>query len=132
MILVDTSVWIDHLRNDSPALSALLDQNQVVIHPLVLGELACGNLQNRIQLLRLWQSLDSLAEVNHKETLYFIESNQLMGKGVGYIDVQLLASVTINADTKLWTKDKRLAAIAIELGYAWNESMNPPLTIRYD
>ena len=120
MILVDTSVWIDHLRNDSPALSALLDQNQVVIHPLVLGELACGNLQNRIQLLRLWQSLDSLAEVNHKETLYFIESNQLMGKGVGYIDVQLLASVTINTDTKLWTKDKRLAAIAIELGYAWN------------
>ena len=122
MILVDTSVWIEHLRNDCPELSALLDQNQVVMHPLVFGELACSNLQNRIQLLRLWQSLDSLSEVNHKETLYFIESNKLMGKGVGYIDVQLLASVTINADTKLWTKDRRLAAIAMELGYAWNES----------
>ncbi len=122
MILVDTSVWIEHLRNNCSALSELLDQNQVVMHPLVLGELACGNLHNRIQLLWLWQSLDSLAEVNHKETLYFIESNQLMVKGVGYIDVQLLASVAINADTKLWTKDRRLAAIAIELGYAWNES----------
>ena len=122
MILADTSVWIDHLRHDCPPLSALLDQNQVVMHPLVLGELACGNLQNRTQLLRLWQSLASLPEVNHKETLYFIEGNKLMGKGVGYIDVQLLASVTINADTQLWTKDRRLAAIARELGYAWNES----------
>lgn len=90
------------------------------MHPLVIGELACGNLQNRAQLLRLWQSLDSLAEVNHQETLYFIASNQLMGKGIGYIDAQLLASVTINTDTKLWTMDKRLAAIAVELGYAWD------------
>lgn len=121
MILVDTSVWINHLRNDCPALSALLDQNCVAMHPLVLGELACGNLQNRKQLLRLWQSLESLPVTSHEETLYFIEKNQIMAKGIGYIDVQLLASVTLAADTKLWTRDKRLAAVTKQFGHAWTE-----------
>ena len=121
MILVDTSVWIDHLRSGNPVLSELLEQNRVVMHAMVLGELACGNLHNRQQLLHLWQSLDSLQAVNHEEALYFIEQHGLMGKGIGYVDVHLLASVVLDAGTKLWTRDKRLARIAAELRYAWEE-----------
>lgn len=121
MILVDTSVWIEHLRNGNPTLSALLDQNHVVIHPWIVGELACGNLRNRSQLLRLWQSLDSIPGINNEEALYFIEQHKLMGRGIGYIDVHLLASVFLEAGTKLWTLDKRLAQIASELSCAWVE-----------
>ena len=119
MILVDTSVWIDYLRSGNPLLAELLKQNRVVMHPMVLGELACGNLKNRQQLLQLWQSQDSLQVVSHDEALYFIEQYELMGKGVGYIDVHLLASVALANGVKLWTQDKRLAHVAIELRYAW-------------
>ena len=118
MILVDTSVWIDHLRNGNAVLVELLEQNCVVMHPLLLGELACGNLKNRDQLWQLWQNLGSLHEINHKEALFFIEQNELMGKGVGYIDIYLLASVTLDANCQLWTLDKRLANVASELGCA--------------
>jgi len=119
MILVDTSVWIDHLRSGSPLLAELLEQNRVVMHPMVLGELACGSLKNRQQLLQLWQSQDSLQAVSHDEALYFIEQHGLMGKSVGYIDVHLLASVALANGVKLWTQDKRLAHVAIEMRYAW-------------
>jgi predicted nucleic acid-binding protein len=121
MILVDTSVWVDHLQNGNPLLSALLDQNCVVMHPMVLGELACGRLQNRHELLHLWQRLESLPTVNHDEALYFIEQSGLMDKGVGYVDVHLLASVALAGSTKLWTLDKRLAQVATELKNAWTE-----------
>jgi predicted nucleic acid-binding protein len=119
MILVDTPVWVDHLHSGNPVLAELLEQNRVVNHPMVLGELACGNLQNRQQLLQLWQNLDSLQAVSHDEALYFIEQNGLMGKGIGYVDVHLLASVALVAGAKLWIRDKRLTRIAVELGYAW-------------
>ena len=119
MILVDTSVWIDYLRSGNPLLAELLEQNRVVMHPMVLGELACGNLKNRQQLLQLWQSQESLQAVSHDEALYFLEQYGLMGKGVGYIDVHLLASVALANGVKLWTQDKRLAHVAIELRYAW-------------
>ncbi len=119
MILVDTSVWIDYLRSGNPLLAELLEQNRVVMHPMVLGELACGNLKNRQQLLQLWQSQESLQAVSHDEALYFLEQYGLMGKGVGYIDVHLLASVALANGVKLWTQEKRLAHVAIELRYAW-------------
>jgi len=121
MILVDTSVWVDHLRSDNLLLTALLDQNCVVMHPMVLGELACGNLRNRQELLHLWQRLESLPTVNHEEALYFIEQAGLMGKGIGYVDVHLLASVALVGNTKLWTRDKRLSDVATELNNAWTE-----------
>ena len=121
MILVDTSVWIDHLRSNSLVLSGLLRSSRVVMHPLVLGELACGNLNNRSQLLMLWSGLGSMPTVNHEEALFFIEKNKLMGQGIGYIDVQLLASVALDTGTRLWTHDKRLEALAIQLEYAWNK-----------
>ena len=121
MILVDTSVWVDHLRDDNPLLSELLEHNRVVMHPMMLGELACGNLQNRQQLLQLWQNLDSLHSVSHDEARYFIEQNGLMGKGIGYIDVHLLASVVLAAGTRLWTRDKCLARISDDLDSTWKE-----------
>jgi len=121
MILVDTSVWIDHLRNDHPVLTALLEQNRVVMHPIVLGELACGYLRNRQDLLHLWQRLESLPPVNHDEALYFIEQAGLMGKGIGYADIHLLASLALIDGAKLWTRDKCLANVAAELQCAWTE-----------
>jgi len=119
MILVDTSVWVDHLRRENPVLSTLLKQNRVVMHPMVVGELACGNLQNRRELLHLWQRLDSLPTVSHDEVLYFIEQTGLMGKGIGYVDAHLLASVALADGAKLWTRDKGLERVAVELDDAW-------------
>ena len=121
MILVDTSVWIDHLRNGNSGLISLLDQNCVVMHPMVLGELACGNLPNRQELLHLWQHLELLPTASHHEALFFIERIGLMGKGIGYVDVHLLASIALAGGTKLWTLDQRLAQVATELKYAWTE-----------
>ena len=122
MILVDTSIWIDHLRSGIAALAELLEQNYVIMHPMVLGELACGNLQNRQQLLQLWHSLDSLQTASHDEAMYFIEQKGLAGKGIGYIDVHVLVAVALTSEVKLWTRDKRLARIAIELQYGWKGS----------
>lgn len=121
MILVDTSVWVDHLRSTDSVLSALLEQNRVVMHPMVLGELACENLQSRPELLHLWKHLQSIQTVTHDEALYFIKHSKLMGKGIGYVDVHLLASVTLDGGTKLWTRDKHLTRIAVELTHAWTE-----------
>ncbi len=121
MILVDTSVWIDHLRSGNPVLAGLLEQNRVLMHPMVLGELACGNLQNRQPLLQLWQQLQLSPTATHEEALYFIEQHRLMGKGIGYIDAHLLASVALDPGTTLWTRDKCLARIASELQCEWKE-----------
>ncbi|MEA3410847.1 MAG: type II toxin-antitoxin system VapC family toxin [Pseudomonadota bacterium] len=119
MILVDTSVWIDHLRRGDKMLARLLEHNRVGMHAMVLGELACGNLRNRPQLIKLWDDLEFLPEASHHEAMYFLEKHRLMGKGIGYIDVHLLASATLATGAKLWTRDKRLASIAEELGSAW-------------
>lgn len=121
MILVDTSVWVDHFRSKTNHLSELLESNRVLIHPLIIGELACGNLKNRAQILKLLSRLTFAPSASHDETLYFIEKNKLMGKGVGYIDVQLLASTALETGAKLWTNDKRMKGIAAKLGVAWNE-----------
>ena len=116
MILVDTSIWIDHLRSGDEHLAALLQQNQVLMHPMILGELACGSLQNRAQLLFLWMNLPQATVASHQETLYCLEQHKLMGRGIGYVDTNLLASVLLMPGTRFWTRDKRLATIAGELG----------------
>jgi len=82
---------------------------------MIIGELACGNLKNRQALLKLWHSLTSLTQASHKETLYFIEQHELMGRGVGYVDIHLLASVALATNVSLWTRDKRLSRIASDL-----------------
>jgi hypothetical protein len=114
-ILVDTSVWIDFLRTGNPELESLLNSNRVVMHPMIIGELACGNLKNRQSLLNLWHSLTTLTQASHKEVLYFIEHQQLMGRGIGYVDSHLLASVALATNVRLWTFDKRLAEVASSL-----------------
>ena len=116
MILVDTSIWIDHLRAGDHALASCLDEGQVLMHPFILGELACGNLRNRQQLLALWKRLPPALLATHTEVLYFIEQKQLAGRGIGYVDAHLLASVMLSGARGLWTRDRRLADVAASLG----------------
>lgn len=121
MILVDTSVWVDHLRATEPALVAALDAGTVFVHPFVIGELACGNLANRAEVLTLLQGLPAAPVATETEVLAFIDARALMGRGIGYIDVHLLASAALAGVTRLWTRDKRLGHVAAELGLAFFE-----------
>ncbi|WP_018953372.1 type II toxin-antitoxin system VapC family toxin [Thioalkalivibrio sulfidiphilus] len=121
MILVDTSVWVDHLRTGDAALGALLNRSQVLMHPFVVGELACGNLRNRSEVLRLLKDLPQAVVANDEEVLFFIERNALMGRGIGYVDAHLLAAVTLGGSTQLWTRDKRLRSVAETLNLAYGE-----------
>jgi len=121
MILVDTSVWVDHLRDGTPALAAALEQGRVLTHPFVLGELACGNLKNRGEVLQLLGELPAAPMATDPEALDFIERRALMGRGIGYVDVHLLASVALAGTAQLWTRDKRLAAVAADLKLAYAE-----------
>ena len=119
MILVDTSVWIDHLRSGEPALAAALEGGRVLMHPFVLGELACGNLKNRGEVLRLLGDLPAAPTATDSEALGLIERRALMGRGIGYIDVHLLASAALADVGWLWTRDRRLAAVAADLELAF-------------
>lgn len=119
MILADTSVWVDHLRRGSPRLTALLRQDRIAMHLMVIGELCCGSLKNRAQLMDLWQEMPRFLEVSHPQALRFIEQHRLMGRGVGFIDIHLLAAVAAVQGAQLWSEDKRLIGIAEELGLAF-------------
>jgi len=119
VILVDTSVWVEHLRKGLPALAAALEQGTVLTHPFVLGELACGNLKNRREVLRLLGDLPGAPVATDAEALAFIEQRALMGRGIGYIDVHLLAAAALDGAARLWTRDKRLAAVAADLDLAY-------------
>lgn len=116
MILVDTSVWVDHLRKGDRGLATLLTARKVLIHPFVIGELACGNLRQRDQILALLKDLPRAAVATDGEVLFFIEQHTLMGRGLGFVDVHLLASVKLQGSARLWTRDKRLRAAADALG----------------
>ncbi|MFC1890714.1 type II toxin-antitoxin system VapC family toxin [Thermodesulfobacteriota bacterium] len=114
MVLVDTSVWVSHLREGNVELENLLNEGLVACHPFVIGELACGNLKNRDEILALLQTLTAVEMVEDDEVLHFIERNGLMGKGLGLIDIHLLASALL-ADIPLWTLDKRLEQVSFNL-----------------
>jgi len=118
MILVDTSIWIDHLRQRDERLSKLLNQGQVLGHPFVTGELALGNLQNRDVVLDALQNLQQAPLASENEVLGFIRQNALYGLGIGYIDAHLLAAARLAPGTTLWTRDKRLLSAASSLGLA--------------
>ena len=120
MILVDTSVWIDHLRQGDTELAAALEAWQVRVHPFVVGELACGNLRARAEVLGLLQALPPILVATDKEVLFFMAGQNLMGRSIGYVDVHLLASARLGG-ALLWTRDKRLHAVATELGMAHTE-----------
>lgn len=111
MILVDTSVWVDHLRRGNARLVSLLEETEVCSHPFVVGELACGRLKNRREILALLKSLPQLPSATDDEVLYFIDQQKLMGRGVGYVDVHLLAAAKLAGISELWTLDKRLDAV---------------------
>lgn len=118
MILVDTSVWVAHLREGIRGLEALLDEGDVMCHPFIIGELACGNLEKRAEILSLLQALPMAAHAEHEEVMHFIESHGLMGKGLGYIDMHLLASAMLTK-VPLWTLDKKLNEISSKLGLSF-------------
>jgi predicted nucleic acid-binding protein len=118
MILVDTSVWIDHLRKGNTLLNSLLLNAAVLIHPFVIGELACGNLHNRRRILNLLGDLPASKVADNQEVLFFIERNNLMSRGIGYVDAHLLASVSLSSPSRLWTVDRKLQEVAISLALA--------------
>ena len=118
MILVDTTIWIDHLRSGSPVLEALLDDARVLIHPHIIGELALGGLRRRQTLLNALQNLPQAIEATNPEVLHFVESNALIGLGIGWIDAHLLASARLSG-AAFWTRDARLHKAASSLGLAY-------------
>lgn len=113
-VLVDTSVWVDHLRGDNQQLVDLLENGRVLCHPDVIGEIACGNLHNRAEILELLNALPQATAVTFSEALTFLEVHHLYGRGLGWVDTQLLASARVSG-CPLWTLDRRLAKAAAEL-----------------
>ncbi len=120
MILVDTSIWIDHLRASDERLTQLLEAGQVLAHPFVIGELALGNLRHRDTVLGALQDMPQAAVATEPEVLHFIGEKGLFGLGIGYIDAHLLAAVRLTPGSLLWTRDKRLLAASVQLGIAAN------------
>jgi len=118
MILVDTSVWIDHLRAGDERLTQRLVAGQVLVHPFVIGELALGNLRNRDTLLGALQDMPQASVATESEVLRFIGQQNLFGLGIGYIDAHLLAAVKLVPGSLLWTRDKRLLTASVQLGIA--------------
>ena len=121
MVLVDTSVWVAHLRAGSRILEGLLLDGEVLGHPFVIGELACGNLANRKEILSLLAALPSAQVIEFEEFLSFIDRHRLMGRGIGFVDIHLLAS-SILAGSPLYTADKRLRTEARRMGLAYPQA----------
>ena len=116
MILVDTSVWIDHLRSVNDRLDRALNDGEVLTHPYVIGELACGNIRNRGEIMRFLHRLPLAREATHREVVAMIEGRKLMGVGIGYADAHLLAATALTPSASLWTHDKQLSGVARKLG----------------
>jgi predicted nucleic acid-binding protein len=116
VILVDTSIWIDHLHSRHPHLVEQLNTVRVATHPIVIGEMALGSIKNRRQVLHLMGDLPKIVEATHAETMTLVESRELFGKGLSLVDAHLLASVLLSPGTRLWTRDRRLREVAAEEG----------------
>ena len=117
MTLVDTSVWVDHLRRGDTVLRAALEVGEVAIHPFVIGELACSSLRRRADILRLLAALPHARVATHDEAMALIDTHALGGAGIGWVDVHLLAASLLSR-VRLWTRDRRLQAVADRLGVA--------------
>ena len=122
MILVDSSVWVDHLRRGDPRLVDLLERSIVIMHPFVVGEIACGSLHDRASIVELLQDLPAAVVAEGDEVLRFIERQVLHGKGIGFVDVHLLASVALTQGAQIWTRDKKLRLVAEMLGCAYEDT----------
>jgi hypothetical protein len=121
MVLVDTSVWVAHFREGDSHLKELLERGRVACHPFVIGELACGSLHNRKEILSLMEALPPAVMATHDEVMKLVENHRLMGVGLGYIDVHLLASALLTP-AQIWTNDMSLRSIASELNIAYMHS----------
>lgn len=119
MILVDTSIWVDHLRAGDDGLATALERGLVFTHPFVVGELACGRMRDQDGVLGLLRSLPFGPVATDDEALQYIDFHQLMGRGIGFIDVHLLASTALAEGMRIWTRDRRLEEVATELGMAY-------------
>ena len=122
MILVDTSVWVDHLRSGDAALAARLEAGHVLMHPFVLGELALGSLRRRETVLALLHDLPPATAATDAEVLYFVESHRLWGRGIGWVDAHLLAAARLTAGAGVWSRDRSLTAVGRDLGLLWEEA----------
>lgn len=118
MVLVDTSVWVDHLQKGDARLEFFLENDEILIHPFIIGELACGNMKNRLQVLSLINRLPVIVTACSRDVLKMIERRQLFGIGLGWVDAHLLASCMLGQHL-LWTRDKKLRSAAIDcrVGY---------------
>jgi hypothetical protein len=126
VILIDTSVWVDHLRGGDATVAALLDAGRVLAHPFVVGELALGKLRQRREILSALRDLPQATAATDAEMLLFIERHALAGLGIGYVDAHLLATARLTAGSALWTRDRRLSGVARRLELAWSEDRNSP------
>ncbi len=124
-VLVDTSVWVDHFRHRNDALSDLLGLDRVMVHPMVLGELACGTPPSRSRTLADLGRLDPTQQASVREVIAFVEREQLFGLGCGLVDVTLLASTLLTKDVALWTLDRGLTGLADRFGVAHRPSVAP-------
>ena len=120
MILVDTNVWIDHLRRPEPALARLLAARRVLMHPMILGELTCGNMPDREQRLREWRRLPRIDSLDRDDVIAWIEPESLTGQGIGFLDAHLLLSA-IREGAKLWTRDRSLRSLTTRFSTAFSE-----------
>ena len=127
MVLADTSVWIDHLYEEIPLLRNMLNEDEVYIHPFVIGELACGNVRNRAETFRLLGELPVAAIATDKEVFDLIETQMLYGRGITWGDAHIIASAFISG-CPLWTRDKRLLVLAQSIGIAQSPNENPRST----
>jgi hypothetical protein len=118
VILADTSIWVDHLRSGAAGLNERLLAAEVLGHPFIIGELACGHLRGRSEILALLQDLPQARVGTDAEVLYYIERYRLMGRGIGYVDAHLLAATALTPAARLWTADRKLHEVAVGLGLA--------------
>lgn len=126
MILVETSIWVDHLRAGDATLAGLLEAGRVLAHPAVVGEVALGALRQRALVLALLRALPQAVVATSEEVLAFIEDHGLAGLGIGYVDAHLLAATRLTASASLWSRDKRLQRAAERLGLAVNDPSSSP------
>ncbi|SAL17630.1 PilT protein-like protein [Caballeronia arvi] len=116
MILVDTSIWIDHINASEPLLAQLLGEERVLAHPFVIGEISLGSLRDRQSVLGALRDLPSAPVATPDEIFFLIERERLFNRGIGYVDTSLLASARLQPGIQIWTRDKRLKNVADELG----------------
>jgi hypothetical protein len=121
MVLVDTSVWIAHFRDGQPELVNLLTDDRVLMHPFICGELACGNLKNRLELLFDLTAMPQAHRASDSEVMHLIEARRLWGRGLGWTDVHLLASALVSG-SRFWTLDKKLNGVAYGLGLSYRRT----------